>query len=275
MKYMTAFALGALLLAGLSYSLAHEAGAPPGYAGALGQPNCAASGCHTSFPVNSGPGYVTAYEAGYPAPDTVIIEAKLVGTGGSRVGFQASQRAPYNAYHMQPGWMDSERVQLQWNGDTAYFGHSLAGSTVAPGDTVPRWRFAYAVGDSVLYADLPCPWVFVSAVAADGDGTPAGDYVYTNQSDFYGGLCFCRWGWMPGDLNFDGSFRSGDIIALVSIIFRGAPLPEPCDIADPDCSGAITASDLIFLVNTVFKGGPWPCGGCDYSSLLFSDLYCQ
>ncbi len=211
---------------------------------------------------------------GMPDLRTTVIEVRFEGAPGSRWGFQATQRAPYQAYHMQPAWMDSTRVQLQALGDTAYFSHTQTGVSVAPLDSVPRWRFAYTVGDSSLIADIPCPWVFAAGVAADGDGTPAGDYVYTNQEPFYGGLCLCRW-YSPGDLNFDWQIRSGDIILLVAVVFKGAPLPEPCDIADPDCSGAITSTDIIYLVNTVFKGGHWPCGGDTYSKLLFSDLYCQ
>jgi hypothetical protein len=62
-----------------------------------------------------------------------------------------------------------------------------------------------------------------------------------------------------GDLDGSGAITASDIIALVNIIFKGAPLPNPPGLADVDCSGAPTAGDVIYLVNFVFRAGPDPC----------------
>jgi hypothetical protein len=66
-----------------------------------------------------------------------------------------------------------------------------------------------------------------------------------------------------GDVDLGGTVTSGDIIYLVNFVFKGGPLPQPCEAAgDVDCGGSVTSGDIIYLVNFVFKGGPPPCNTC-------------
>jgi hypothetical protein len=63
-----------------------------------------------------------------------------------------------------------------------------------------------------------------------------------------------------GDVNFDRTLTSADIIYMVNFTFKGGPTPLPCEAAsDVNCDGQITSADIIYMVNFVFKGGPPPC----------------
>lgn len=73
---------------------------------------------------------------------------------------------------------------------------------------------------------------------------------------------------VPGDVNFNGSITSADIITLVNYVFKGGPAPQPCQAnGDVNCNGSVTSADIISLVNFVFKGGAAPCDICALSAL--------
>ena len=56
---------------------------------------------------------------------------------------------------------------------------------------------------------------------------------------------------------------SSDIIYLVGYVFKGGPIPQPCEAnGDVNCSGSVTSADIIYMVGHVFKGGPPPCDVC-------------
>jgi hypothetical protein len=259
---------------GVSYSFAFETGAPPGYTGALGQPTCAAAGCHDSYPVNSGPGQLYVWQLSYLPDSPTVLDIRLVGAPGTRWGFQATERTPHHIYDMQARWLDSVRTQLTMAADTPYFSHTLAGTGIASSDSQPNWLVSYVVGNPNPPTDVWCPYVFVAAVAGDGDGTPSGDYVYSRIADIEPANCGCRWE-MTGDLNHNSYLSSGDLILLVGVVFKGAPLPDPCILADLQCDGTINASDLVYMVNWLFKGGRPPCDGCDFTALLFDHRICH
>lgn len=68
---------------------------------------------------------------------------------------------------------------------------------------------------------------------------------------------------MTGDVNVNGSISSADIIYLVSYVFKGGSLPQPCEAAgDVNCNASVTSADIIYLVAYVFKSGPAPCDVC-------------
>ncbi|MEW5702543.1 MAG: right-handed parallel beta-helix repeat-containing protein [Candidatus Zixiibacteriota bacterium] len=67
----------------------------------------------------------------------------------------------------------------------------------------------------------------------------------------------------PGDLDGDGSLTVVDVVSLINIVFRGAPLPEDPYLSDltGDCIANI--SDVSLLIGHVFRGGPGPSQTCD------------
>jgi hypothetical protein len=52
-----------------------------------------------------------------------------------------------------------------------------------------------------------------------------------------------------GDLSIDGRVNVADIVAMVNIIFRAAPVPCPLYAADTDCDRIFTIADVIVLIN--------------------------
>ena len=69
---------------------------------------------------------------------------------------------------------------------------------------------------------------------------------------------------LSGDVNVSGSLTSADIIFLVNFVFKGGPMPQPCEAnGDVNCNGTVTSADIIYMVNHVFKGQPAPCDICN------------
>jgi len=70
-------------------------------------------------------------------------------------------------------------------------------------------------------------------------------------------------GYLPGDVNDDGSVNIADLTYLVGYLFRGGP--APCVMNAADCNGSCTGpniADLTYLVSYLFQGGPAPVCGC-------------
>ncbi len=63
----------------------------------------------------------------------------------------------------------------------------------------------------------------------------------------------------PADVNGDYKWTLTDIVALVNMIFKGAPKPNPLCRTDCNSSGGNpNLTDVVCLVGKVFKGGPNP-----------------
>ncbi len=62
-----------------------------------------------------------------------------------------------------------------------------------------------------------------------------------------------------GDVNHSGAVEAGDIVYLISYLFRGGPPPCPLLQGDVNCSGAVDAGDVVYLISYLFRGGPPPC----------------
>jgi len=63
---------------------------------------------------------------------------------------------------------------------------------------------------------------------------------------------------MRGDTNGDGTIDLGDVLYLVSYLYKDGLAPDPLLIGDVDCDGLIDLGDVLFLVNYLYKGGPLP-----------------
>ena len=62
-----------------------------------------------------------------------------------------------------------------------------------------------------------------------------------------------------GDANGDGEVNIGDVVYLVSYLYKAGPAPVPVPAGDVNCDGLINVGDIVYLVNYLFKGGPPPC----------------
>jgi hypothetical protein len=105
---------------------------------------------------------------------------------------------------------------------------------------------------------------YLVGVAADNDGTPDGDYVYTDSVQINVWIVdfFCN----TGDVNASSSVTAADVIYLVNFVFRSGPRPRELEMCgDLNCDGAVASADIIRLVGYVFKGD-WrlcdPSAGC-------------
>jgi hypothetical protein len=66
-------------------------------------------------------------------------------------------------------------------------------------------------------------------------------------------------GQAKGDLTGDGQVDVGDVVYLVSYLYKDGPAPNPPDIGDVNCDGATNLGDVVHLVNYLYHGGPPPC----------------
>jgi uncharacterized repeat protein (TIGR01451 family) len=62
-----------------------------------------------------------------------------------------------------------------------------------------------------------------------------------------------------GDVNHNGAADAGDVVYLISYLFRGGPAPCPLLLGDVNCTGAVDAGDVVYLISYLFRGGPPPC----------------
>jgi photosystem II stability/assembly factor-like uncharacterized protein len=64
---------------------------------------------------------------------------------------------------------------------------------------------------------------------------------------------------LRGDLTNDGNIDLGDVVYLVSYLYRSGPEPEVMGSGDCNCDGSIDVGDVVYLVNYLFRSGPMPC----------------
>jgi hypothetical protein len=79
-----------------------------------------------------------------------------------------------------------------------------------------------------------------------------------NDGDGLGDIC----DWECGDANGDGDISVGDVVFLISYIFRGGSAPVPVEAGDANCDDDVNTGDAVYLISLVFRGGPAPCTDC-------------
>jgi len=65
---------------------------------------------------------------------------------------------------------------------------------------------------------------------------------------------------MRGDANGDYIINVGDVVYLVSYLYKGGPAPEPVWVGDCNCDDIVNVADVVYLVNYLYRGGDPP--GC-------------
>jgi hypothetical protein len=66
--------------------------------------------------------------------------------------------------------------------------------------------------------------------------------------------------YLRGDANGDGIINVGDIVYLVSYLYKSGPVPAPIWVGDCNCDEIVNVGDVVYLVSYLYKGGPPP--GC-------------
>jgi hypothetical protein len=63
---------------------------------------------------------------------------------------------------------------------------------------------------------------------------------------------------LRGDANGDDIINVGDVVYLVSYLYKGGPAPDPVWVGDCNCDEIVNVGDVVFLVSYLYKGGPEP-----------------
>ena len=65
-----------------------------------------------------------------------------------------------------------------------------------------------------------------------------------------------------GDANDNEAVEAGDVVYLISYLFRSGPAPEPMCVGDVNLTGAVEAGDVVYLISYLFRSGPAPSPDC-------------
>jgi hypothetical protein len=65
-------------------------------------------------------------------------------------------------------------------------------------------------------------------------------------------------GFTRGDANGDGIVNIGDVVYLVSYLYKNGPAPDPAEAGDCNCDGIVNLGDVVYLVSYLYKNGPPP-----------------
>lgn len=92
------------------------------------------------------------------------------------------------------------------------------------------------------------------------NGSTWGDY-WPYEFKIYAWICPFPEIHICGDCNGDALVCAGDVVFLLSYLYRSGPAPEPLCVADVNCDGSVDAGDLVRMLNYLFSWVP-PCTEC-------------
>jgi len=91
---------------------------------------------------------------------------------------------------------------------------------------------------------------------AGGQSSPIGAGNSTNYKLYagfvYPSVVLC------GDLNESGLVELGDIVYLITYLYKSGPAPGIYQAADVNCSGLVELGDVVYLISYLYKSGPEP-----------------
>jgi len=61
-----------------------------------------------------------------------------------------------------------------------------------------------------------------------------------------------------GDVNGSGVVELGDVVYLISYLYKNGPAPIPLQAGDVNCSGSVELGDVVYLISYLYKSGPAP-----------------
>lgn len=64
--------------------------------------------------------------------------------------------------------------------------------------------------------------------------------------------------YVPGDANRDGEIEVGDVVYLISYLYRGDDPPDPLLAGDATCDGDVNVDDVVNLISYLFRNGLSP-----------------
>ena len=219
----------------------NSASPPDEHTGAPGESDC--SSCHGNL--NVGPGSITLnapdiYGIGDDQIDIFDISVKIEHPGQSRWGFEV---AVLDSAGNSVGLLeltDTARTQLsQAPNGRIYIKNTEVGTDAGMIDSSLNWNFKWwqpgKVGGATFY---------VSAVAANNDGTVSGDLSFTDTA-FVEEIVsqHCCFG-TAGDANGDFKVNIADITYLIAYIFASGLSPPCCQNGSPNGDTRINIADM-------------------------------
>lgn len=252
LKFVTKPVIVVALLASGTLVWAFSGGPPDGVTGAPSDALC--TGCHTSFPANSGDGTLTVTAPAEYAPnDTVLIEVDLAKPGQMRWGFEATVLDAANNPVGSLLVIDPTHTQSSVAGTgRQYVKHTSTGTYLGTADASPGWSFAWVAPPS---AAGPVT-VWCAGNAANGNLNNQGDFIYTTSRTIDPApppLCCVG---QTGNVNGDAldNVTLTDLTVLVNHLFvTFQPLPCPAEAnINGDAACLLSLTDLTVLVNYLF-----------------------
>jgi parallel beta-helix repeat protein len=69
--------------------------------------------------------------------------------------------------------------------------------------------------------------------------------------------------YLCSDVNNDGIINVGDVVYLITYLYRGGsePIPQLC-VGDANCDDIVNVGDVVYLITYLYRGGAPPCTGC-------------
>jgi hypothetical protein len=65
-----------------------------------------------------------------------------------------------------------------------------------------------------------------------------------------------------GDVNNSGVVELGDVVYLISYLYKAGPAPVPLCVGDVNNSDAVELGDVVYLISYLYKAGPAPDPNC-------------
>lgn len=141
---------------------------------------------------------------------------------------------------------------LEWTGGDADSGDIVTydiyfGETSSPPQVETDWP-SESYDPGTLNYETNYYWSIVSR-DSQGETTAGPIWYFTTASEY-----------IRGDANVDGIVDVGDVVFLVSYLYRNGPAPDPLWVGDANCDDIINVGDIVYLVSYLYRGGPPP--GC-------------
>ncbi len=177
---LSTWALLVLLFAASAGSVfAFSFGPPEEKTGSPNEGTCADAGCHTGNDLNaSGGSLMLTIPETYEPNQVYEIIVGLARDGQSRWGFEMTALDGNGASAGSFEAADVINTQLKDANSKQYIMHTAAGSAQGTNDE-NQWTLKWTAPD----ADIGPITFYAAGNAANGDFTPAGDYIYTTKAE--------------------------------------------------------------------------------------------
>jgi len=70
------------------------------------------------------------------------------------------------------------------------------------------------------------------------------------------------WRYLPGDANGDEIVNLGDVVFLISYLYKSGSAPTPISVGDINGDCSVDLGDVVYLISYLYKAGPIPREGC-------------